>query len=584
MIGNVLRILVLVFLATTIDRAEAVQPFHAPAVPSGSVTVRLHATEGIASGTTTVVTFGVPFPRGSLTQAQLATLRVLRNDVEIPANVSELTPWRHRFDSTVDGASVRVARVQIQHTTSAVYPNSDSITVEWGGQPRLRDQPTAVNPRDYWHRVTSGTFITADGVHEPDVFAVLPADWLTRGALKSARSLPFEPGNPHSRDDPAVNDATATWPGFQEAERSFKNDFYTVIHQDDPRVVLDYRYKTQREPWLYDRAAAMFILYFRSGSFVALREAVRAAQFYADRVGTNGLFQLQGADAKYSYNESMAYSYWTVGDATLLPRIQSVVGAFTSPHRWTPSTGFWTERTTGFKLLANVVAYEVLGGVSRRDAVEDILIAFRAHQDGAGGAIPPNRIDGGLYHYGNQHDGDWAPASLGASPWMSVLLTDAVLRAYATGEDAASAHFIRRMGGFLRASIVVTQDNDYNSNVSLAMSRYAMLADGSDGNVAPSDVEHSLEVAAFLAWADYFGRLTQQPDDTLRTAALSLYRTYDLGVNYWIRPNNPVSGLPAYYIDHWRKWAWKHRTSDGIDFALSADEPAPGTLFIDGFE
>jgi hypothetical protein len=570
--------------------AAAVEPFHAPAVPSGSIGVRLHPTEGIPSGTPVLVTFGLPLPRGSLTAAQLSTVRVLRGGVEVPAHVAELTPWRHRVNPALDGTSVRVARIQITHTTSATFPNADTITVSWGGVPRSQNVASFVNPRNDWHVVTSGSFVASDNVSEPDVYAVLPADWLVRGTLKSSRSSAFDPGNGEGRDNPATIDAIATWPEYQEAERAMKNNFYSVINRDDPAVSAANQcpYKVDREPWLYDRAATMYVLYFRSGSFTALREAVRAAQFYADRIDAGGHFTLAPGDTKYAYNESLAYTYWTVGDDAALGKIASVVNAQNGfAHAWTPARGFWTERHAAYKLLANVVAWEVLGGAARRDAVNQILADYRAHQDGAGGAIPANRIDGALYHYGSQHDGDWAAGSLGASSWMSALLADAVVRAYATGEDAATAGFMRRMGNFLRASIVTTTDNGYDPSRALALPRYAMLIDGSDGQRNSADVEHALDVAGQLAWADYFGKLAGQPDPSLQPAIQALYQTYDLGVNFWIRPTGPASGLTAYRVSPWRKWGWEHRTSDGIAFAQRVGGGTGGgsdVLFVDNYE
>jgi hypothetical protein len=571
--------------------AAAIEPFHAPAVPAGSVDVRLHPTEGVPTGTPVLVTFGLPLPRGSLTAAQLNTVRVLRAGQEIPAHVVELTPWRHRSNSVFDGTSVRVARIQIRHAFGVAFPNSETITVSWGGAPRAQNVAIYTDARTAWHTVTSGSFVAADGVMEPDVFAVLPADWLVRGTLKSSRSTPFDPTNGEARDNPATNDAIATWPDYQEAERALKNNFYSVINRDDPAVTAANQcpYKTSQEPWLYDRAATMFVLYFRSGSFTALREAVRATQFYANRVDAGGSFTLAPGDTKYAYNESMAYAYWAVGDDTLPTRIAQVASAQNGfAHTWTPTRGFWTERHAAYKLLGHVVAYEVLGGATRRDTVNQILADYRAHQDGAGGAIPASRIDGGLYHFGSQHDGDWASGSLGASSWMSALLSDAVVRAYATGEDAATANFMRRLGNFLRATIVTTNDNGYDTSRALALPRYGMLLDGSDGQRNSADVEHALDVAGQIAWADWFARAAGQPDPSLLPAVQALYQTYDLGVNFWIRPTGPSSGLPAYRVSPWRKWGWEHRTSDGIAFAQRVGGGNPGggadVLFANSYE
>ncbi|WP_313920162.1 hypothetical protein [Tahibacter sp.] len=94
--------------ATVVDAAA---PFPAPPVTSSSIPVSLCPTENLAAGPR-LVTFGLPFPRGSLTQAGLITVRLLRSNVEVPIHVDQLAPRRHRYDAALDGASVRIARIQ----------------------------------------------------------------------------------------------------------------------------------------------------------------------------------------------------------------------------------------------------------------------------------------------------------------------------------------------------------------------------------------------------------------------------------------------------------------------------------------
>src|SRR5215510_12448733 len=53
--------------------------FFAPAEPAGSVNVQLVPLANVAAGTQEIVTFGVPFTRGSVSQAQLSQVRVLKN-------------------------------------------------------------------------------------------------------------------------------------------------------------------------------------------------------------------------------------------------------------------------------------------------------------------------------------------------------------------------------------------------------------------------------------------------------------------------------------------------------------------------
>ena len=580
-----LRLASLLLLLVVVLPVAALEPFFAPAVPQGDIEVRLHPTETVTLGVPRLVSFGVPFPRGSISNAGLATLRVLRNGVEIPAHVSQLTPWRHRSSASIDGQSVRVALVQISYTFAAGFPASEPITVQWGGAARTLNA-SSVDPRSAWHQVTAGSFVAADNVFEPDVYAVLPRTWLVRGALKSSRSTPFDATNTEPRDSPVANDAILSWPEFQEAERAFKNNFYSITNRDDPSVPLSQYppYKTLREPWLYDRSATMFVLYFRSGYFTALREAVQAAQFYVGLQNPQGFFTLDLAtgDTKYAYNESLAYAWWLTGDPQMLPRIAAVASAQnTSNHVWTPLRNFWTERDSAFKLLGKVVAYEVFGGTARRDEVNQILADFRAHQDGAGGQIPSPRLDGGLYHTGNQHSGDWGGLDYGGSSWMTALLSDAAVRAFASGEDAETAQFIARLGDFMRATIVVTLENSYFTPQPLALPRYAMLRDGSDGQRLIDDIEHALDVAGQLAWARYFRESIGGDGDSLGQAARDLYASYDIGVNEWIRPAAPPVDT-AYRVRPPRKWGWEHRTSDGLAFALI--ETDPNDIFANGFE
>lgn len=339
--------------------------------------------------------------------------------------------------------------------------------------------------------------------------------------------------------------------------------------------------RREYEPWLYDRASTMFSLYFRSGFPKALREAVRHADFYRRHVTATGFFDLKDyPDEKYSYNECLAYLHWLTGDAAPLPQIAQVVSAFDGvPSRWSPALNFWTERHVGFKLLAQTVAYEVLGGTPRADAVRTTMSDLQWHQDGASGQLPANRVDGGLYHLGSQHDWDWAEGSLGASPWMTALVLDAAVRVYAAGEAGSTADFIRRIGTFERAGLRVSDEHDYeNAGGSVTMSVYALLYDGRIGTAEWADVEHSLDVASTLAWSAYFADLLGYSGSAARADAASLYATYAFGVNYWIRPAAPESGLSAFRVAPWRKYGWEHRTSGSLAWLMGQSGTGPQNL------
>lgn len=564
----------------------AAAPFIAAPVPAGSIPVQLCPTDAVTNGSPHLVTFGLPLPRGSLTNAQLASVRVLKGTNEVPAFVESMTPWRHRSNASIDGASVRVARIQIDYTFagSACEP----VTLSWGGAARTQNRPSLLPPRNAWHLVGSGTFVAADAVREPDVYAVLPKEWLAKGVLKGVQDLPFDASITATRDDPATMDAIEHWPAWSEADHALKNNFFSEINEDDPAVQAANRcpYKTDYEPWLYDRSATMYALYFRGGSLKALREAVRASDFYAGHIDANGWFTLKGEDTKYVYPENLAYTAWLTGDSTQLAHVPAMLAAHdTFPDVWvTNPDRFWTERHAAFKLLANAIAWELDGGNALRDKVNAEIAELVRHQDGAGGQIPhpAGFVDGGLYHLGTQHDYDWDETSYGASSWMSVLLVDAALRAYATAEDLPTANLVRRLGNFLRVATVDTLEHSYDTyEDTLALPRYAMLSDGSDGQRNYEDIEHGLDVAAGLAWAGYFADLTNQADARLRQRATDLYFSYDIGVNYWIRPGGPSAGLTAYRVAPWRKWGWEQRVSVGFGWAMGA---GGDSIFANGFD
>jgi hypothetical protein len=166
-------------LAVTQTPFALSEPFVAPAEPTGSIQVKLYPTENVAAGSPHLVTFGVPFTRSSI--SDVSTVRVLKGTVEIPANVQAQTPWRHMYNTAIDGQSVRVARIQLNYTFTVTYPNFEIITVEWGQNARTQNVATSVKARTAWHRITSGT-LSVDNVWEPDVFAVLPKEVMARAS------------------------------------------------------------------------------------------------------------------------------------------------------------------------------------------------------------------------------------------------------------------------------------------------------------------------------------------------------------------------------------------------------------------
>ena len=96
-----------------------------------------------------------------------------------------------------------------------------------------------------------------------------------------------------------------------------------------------------------------------------------------------------------------------------------------------------------------------------------------------------------------------------------------------------------------------------------------MLVDGSLGRAEWGDEEHALDVASALAWAAYFAELKSLSDPALKLQAKALYFTYAIGVNYWIRPQGPEYGKPAFRVSPWRKYGWEHRVSPSFSWLMN---------------
>ena len=198
-------------------------------------------------------------------------MRVLKNGAEIPAFVDQATPWRHATNPALNGASVRVARIQFRYTFAVTFPQTETVTVAWGGPPRTQTLPVLQPPRDEWHRVTDGTTATggptfgaSHDVWEPDVYAVLPVAWLVNSGIKT-RLAAFDPAVGPNRLNPAT--IPASFPGYREADHAQVNFFYTILNEDNPVSSQNAGntnfflggFGEQGEPWLYDRAMAMYM-------------------------------------------------------------------------------------------------------------------------------------------------------------------------------------------------------------------------------------------------------------------------------------------------------------------------------------
>ena len=583
----------------------AVPDFHRAALTSGTVEVRLQPTEVITTNAPVRVTFGVPLPRGSLPVGQLATVKVLRNGDEIPANVAMLTPWRHTSNAAQDASSVRVLRIQVEYTFSAPFPASESVSVQWGGSARTVSLDFR-DPRTAWHQVTDtttstggATFGPEHNVFEPDVYALLPAEWLATSGLKS----------PTAAMDSSISLARipaaqvpAAFTGYREADQAQVNFFYSVINDDEPNTeqsANNTNYFSQvpppphelGEPWLYDRATTLYVGYLRSGGFRFLREAVRNADYYRQLLYTAadcndgacvGSFRLKNQDpaapwhdAKYSYNESLALTYWLTGDELALARVRDVTRVYEDVAT-SPNPNSFTERHSGLKWLANVVAYEVTGEAQYKTELLGILTDFRNAQTAGPSGAPD---DGGIWHSIRSHEGVASDTPI-TSPWMSALIADAAARAYLVSEDARIAQLLRGLANHIcgAGSYMTTIRNgdnglaDQSNDAPLRFPHYLATADGLgwQSTFDPFvDYEHAFDTAAIAAWGAYFAARAgaEAEKNLLLSCGNELYTTFSHVITYWTRPN---STSDDYRVNPNRKYNWWFKNASGFSWAMTA--------------
>ncbi len=554
--------------------------FFAPAQTSGTVLMKIYAVGNVTTGQPHLVTGTIPFTRGSVPASDLSRIRVIKNGVEQAAHISLLTPWRSITNPAVNGQTARVVQVQFNNVFTQLYPAYDSVIIEWGTTIRQLNLPLT-NPSDAWHLVTSGSFVAADSVYEPDVITTLPKAWLCNGALKT-RMDPFENNVSDTVENATAIRAISNWPNYTDMDHGQHNFFFTLINEGTPiSATYDIEYKTDFEPWLYDRAASMYMAYLRSGKIKHLREAIRNANFYKRNLHPNGIFKLKqptpnfctgGNDAMYSMNECLAYSYWFTGDTSLprwINRVADIHETCGGPYQWTPALGFWTERHNSFRLLANTIAWEVAGTAAYSTRITNMVNAFIAHQNGAGGQINFPRIDGALYHTKGQHGEGAVESDYIASNWMSALMTDAMLRAYGQSELVAIESFLIRMGNFQRRSSKNhTTDLLYDNVDHLWSIDYLVNPDGTSNEFNGDEYNHSMEVAASIAWGAWFAKKNGQLYDSLARMADSLYRTYSIGLDEYTRPGNVSANAPLFRIVPPRMYGWQYRPSASFSWLM----------------
>ena len=548
----------------------AVTPFDVPVQSSGTTPVNLYPIESVTPGVVTRVSFGVPFAKGFVTD--VSRVRLLdAAGAEVSVFAQQLTPWR---DLSL-GADLPSAR-SVQLQADVRFPDSDGDgdadpvrwTVEWGRTARTLPGLLPVSARSNWvlynnAAAPAGTdYTSANNVYEPPAYALFTPDWYGQSQLKS-RLLPF-----------------GSEPASAFYESALANFGKTAVNDVDPRVTgaNKIHFITDYDPWLFDRATALYQLAFRSGSIQFLREAHRASQFYANHISADGTFDLRAGDMKYVYGESISTDYWLTGDDRLPAVHRRMIPAFDGfEARYTLNTGFWTERHAAFKLLGYVTGFELLGDPAIAQKARTTFDTYLNHQNNPVAGAPNT---GMLMHTSASHgegDGEFI-----ASPWMTTLLVDAVERYYEHSGDARVGGFVIRIAdGMNRINESMYYASDWESPTPVLVPYYLAgpnLTAAQHDQDSYSDVEHAVDVSKIFALAYFFSGTGGSPNAVYLGRFNELSDTARQVFDYWHRPGGPASGLTEYRLSPPRKFNWWFRTTAENDFLVrprATDAEAP---------
>ncbi len=394
----------------------------APALPP--TTIALTANGEVRDSE--LVTLGIPFPEGALTDA--SRLRILdASGAEVPAFVRPTLRWHWKDDS------IRAVKVQFVADPRGKYRFDTT-------QPRTR----SVDEQPY----DAGTRPGRMDAPVPRVLATLDPGWLVASGI-AGRQL--------------VHDRKRDYDRYIDAQWDWARDVpYSGVHA-----------------FLFDRASVIGLQYVRSGDPDRFAEFYNAATFYLSRIKRGGSgggwpdctggWEFDGVNAcdpKYSYVTPHLLLVALAGDDTRLDAATVVQmadnqfkGGWSVPMGPYKGAGqLWTERQVGLALEHLVSSYELTGSPQTRRQVLDIVGWLHDHQQAPPGGDP---VTGAWTHSWQTHEGaEYDPATdvRGASPWMSANIVGGLWRAWLVTGDERIPVMLRDFGRYLETYGFVPDD------------------------------------------------------------------------------------------------------------------------------
>jgi hypothetical protein len=476
-----------------------------PKPPGAAVTVTLRPM--VEAPGTHVVSFGLPFGPGVIEDDR--RIRVLGPDgQEVPVFTRPLVHW------WIDRKQGTPRSVLVQFEMAFPDRSPRLVTLTWD-RPRTRSRAAMV-PVAETQVATRVEFPAADRVamsyeyRRPKVLALLPPEWLCTSLVTWQQT-------------PSRQNTVAPW-----YDRHLVEQFEGSLRQISAKGF---------DAHLFDRPATYVRVYARHGDERYLLAALQAGDFYIQRLGPDGFFDLKPEkDHKYVYTEGAALLYMLTGDERYRAAIDRALKAWESHMRIEyTGTGFWTERHHGFGMAAYLHAYEVTGEPKHLDTARRYFDAAFAMQ------IRP--VDG------KEPDGAWAHSSAShgegsgwvTSPWMSAFLADSIWKYWMLAGDARCPASLALYASFL-AKHAVAPDGKAVFYMASSPAR------GQSRN--PEQGAHNMEGAYLLAMGYY---LSGGTDEGLRGKIETL----------WPPIMEDGANAPA------RKFTWRFRETSMLVWFLT---------------
>ncbi len=544
---------------TMVSQQREVGSFHPEILKYGKTQFSISPIESVTADMLTKVSFGIPFPKDYINSPK--EFRILdENNNEVAIAVQENMTWQNINEH---GTSIRSVLVQLELEFPANefgLPLARELTLEWGVNRSIEDL-TMEPVRSVWVLVDDDEYPASDAVYEPQAYAIFQPSWYGDCVIKT-RLLPL---NSH--------------PDFSAYDIAFNLFGDTAINHVDPRVIEGnlIPHRESYAAWLFDRAMTIYQLAFRTGKFKYLRAAHRAAQFYQQHINDGGYFSLKPSDdMKYSYGEGLVSNYILLGDERIPDKIKSMISAWDSfDSEYKLTTNFWTERHAAFQLKGYVTAYEITGDILYKQKANITFQNILKMQTEPVDGVPKT---GALMHTSASH-GEGGQQFI-ASPWMSVLLIDAVERYGIHIESNNVADFVMKLADFFQQDGVGLYEwKGYQEKDSFFVPYYLAgldLTEKEHGGVGAKDLEHGIDVIKIFSSAYFYScSLRQCNESYLRTISRLYHTAFIQNIPSWIRASAPSDVLSSYRLSPPRKFNWWFNTTSNSDFLLGNKTSLP---------